>query len=137
MIVLIMQNIWRLSMISEGFKKQLIVNSYNTQLLSEMDIDIENTISTIKRTKNLLLFKSNVGRPRPLDYKYKDNIIDYDILWFLTYLTSAIYSIYNYSEDKKFTIKKDILHNIKNILENKRDIDNRLDYAEYLENIYD
>ena len=60
-------------MISEGYKKQLIVNAYNTQLLSDRDKiiadNLNNILNTNKRIKNILLFRIEGGRM--LDYKYK------------------------------------------------------------------
>jgi hypothetical protein len=119
-------------MISEGFKKQLIHNTYNVQLLPVMvDKVNRSTISTNKRIKNLLLFKrDNISLW--VIYKYKINNIDYDIRWFLNSLIDPIYSIY-----KKFKIQKNISFYIKNMLEGKHKIEDNPDYVKYLEDIYD
>ncbi len=119
-------------MISVGFKKQLIINYYKIQLLpvTKDNTVNNNSIETIKGIKNLLLFKSNVGRP--LDYKYKYETIDDDIHWFLTYLISAIYLIYDYNY-----YQENILYNTKKILKYKHNIEKSLKYVEYLEDIYD
>ena len=91
-----MQNIWRIFMISKSFKKQLIVNTYKTQLLPVMDIVGKKILfDTITRIKNVLLFRINDDLW--VEYKYKNNNIDFDIHWFLRYLTDPIYSIYQYS----------------------------------------
>jgi hypothetical protein len=121
-------------MISEGFKKQLITNAYNTQLLPVMEDKVDSFyIEANKRIKNWLLFKKNEF----LWVNYKDNYntIEIDIHRFLTFLIQPIFSIYYYKIYTDF--HKRISANIKNILENKRDIDNRLDYAKYLVDIYD
>ena len=121
-------------MINEGFKKQLIVNAYKTQLLpvTKDNTVNNNSIETIKGIKNLLLFKSNVGRPLDYKYKYKYETIDDDIHWFLTYLISAIYLIYDYNY-----YQENILYNTKKILKYKHNIEKSLKYVEYLEDIYD
>ena len=124
-------------MISEGYKKQLIVNAYNTQLLSDRDKiiadNLNNILNTNKRIKNILLFRIEGGRM--LDYKYKP--INDNILWFLNYLTDIILSIYNYGGNEKSDIQKNISSNIKKTLEHIQDIEDSPDYAEYLEDIYD
>ena len=136
-------------MISTSFKKQLIANAYNTQLLPVTDIDKvgdkvgENSIRTIERIKNWLLFKLDYSiKSSWVDYKYKyNNIIfdniDIDIHWFLRYLIDSFYSIYQYSEDKEYHIQKKILNDINHILYEKQKIDERPDYTEYLEEVYD
>ena len=123
-------------MISKSFKKQLIVNTYKTQLLPVMDIVGKKILfDTITRIKNVLLFRINDDLW--VEYKYKNNNIDYDIHWFLRHLIGPIYSIHQYSEDKLSDIQKKILYNIKNILDKKQKIDESPDYAKYLEDVYD
>ena len=124
-------------MISKSFKKQLIINAYNTQFdTDKVDKDF---FSAIKRTINFLLFRID-DKSLYLEYKLKSkDDINYDILWFLTYLTSAIYSVYNYS-DKITDIQntqEDILSNIEYALDRKHRIEDNPDYVEYLEDIYD
>ena len=128
-------------MISKGFKKQLITNAYNTQFLLKTDSVVYSgvnsvdriSISSIKRIQNLLLFEIINDEFLFVNYKYKYENIDYYICWFLNYLTDPIYSIYNY----KSVIRQNISGNIKNILDVKHEIDNRLEYIEYMEDIYD
>ena len=124
-------------MISTSFKKQLIVNSYNTQFNTDEDEIKKIFLSNIKYKKNLLLFKKNVG----ILIKYKYNPIDIgnNILWLLSYLTYPFYSVYNYS-DKITDIQntqEDILSNIEYALDRKHRIEDNPDYVEYLEDIYD
>ena len=108
-------------MISNAFKKQLIVNNYKTQLLPITNEVSSLSIESFNYTKNWVLFKTD-DKSLWIKYNY-NNIIEYDINWLLHYLIYPTVSIYTY--------------NIKNILETKHHIDNRLDYAEYLEDIYD
>ena len=108
-------------MISKGYKKQLIVNAYNTQLLPEMDSVDMISIDTIKRTKNWLLFRIE-DESIWLTYKCKNINIDYDIVWFLNYLVDPIVSISS---------------NIKEILDYKFEIDEYKDYTKYLEDVHD
>ena len=123
-------------MISTSFKKQLIINYYNTQLLPLSDKIQKNYTDTIKRRKKLLLFKIDDGRL--IEYKYKDININYNIRRLLNDLTDTIYSIYKYSENKTFNIQEDISIDIKDILVRIYNINNSwLDYTEYLEDIYD
>ena len=123
-------------MISKSFKKQLIVNAYNTQLLPLSDKIQKNYTDTIKRMKNELLFRIEGGGL--IRYKYKDNNnIDTDIRWLLNNLTNPFFSIYYNSINKNFNIQERIFYNIKNTIERKQNIDNNLDYAEYLEDVYD
>ena len=129
-------------MISNAFKKQLIINYYNTQLLPVTNDNMvyTNSIEPIKGIKNFLLFKSNnVNKLSELDYqyKYKDNIIDDDIQRFLLYLTTTFFSIYYDSINKNFNIQERIFYNIKSTLETKHNIDKYKDYVKYLEDIYD
>ena len=124
-------------MISTSFKKQLIVNAYNTQFNTDEDEIKKIFLSNIKYKKNLLLFKKNVG----ILIKYKYNPIDIgnNILWLLSYLTYPFYSVYNYS-DKITDIQntqEDILSNIEYALDRKHRIEDNPDYVEYLEDIYD
>ena len=124
-------------MISKSFKKQLIVNAYNTQFNTDEDEIKKIFLSNIKYKKNLLLFKKNVG----ILIKYKYNPIDIgnNILWLLSYLTYPFYSVYNYS-DKITDIQntqEDILSNIEYALDRKHRIEDNPDYVEYLEDIYD
>ncbi len=117
-------------MISKGYKKQLIVNAYNTQLLPIMEDKVKiGSINTIERTKNFLLFR--IDESLLVDYKFKYNTIDNDIRWFWKYVTRPIYDYY--SGNKLFHI----LDNINQISNKKHDIDKNKDYAEYLEDIYD
>ena len=130
-----MRNTWWISMISAGFKKQMIANVYNTQLLPVMDMVNNNHISNIIRIKNQLLFRKD-DKSLWLGYKYKINTIDYDIFWFLYFLTNPIFSIYYFSEkNKEYNILSE--SDIKSILEQKQYIDNRLKYAKYLEDVHD
>ena len=122
-------------MISNTFKKQLIINAYNTQLLPENDEIYKTSFNTIKRMKNRLLFK--IEEFLWLDYKYKNDNIDYDISWFSYYLTYSIYSIYKYNENEDFNIQEETLFSIKKALQYKHNIKDSPDYAEYLEEVYD
>jgi hypothetical protein len=123
-------------MISNAFKKQMIDNTYKTQLLPVIkDKVIKNSIIHIKGIQNLLLFK--IEESLWLRYKYKIYNIDYNINWFLISLTHPIYLIYKYNEDKNFNIHERISYQIDVILERKHDIDMGLDYAEYLEDVHD
>lgn len=125
-------------MISEGFKKQLIVNYYNTQLLTDTYTVDKNSASAIKGTKNLLLFKiDKFFWGKSIWLKYKHNIIDDDIHWFSDYLTKPILLIYKYNGNEKFNIQKDILFYIKDILEIKQNIKDSPDYTKYMEDVYD
>lgn len=139
----IMQNIWRKSMISAGFKKQLIINYYNTQLLPLSDEIRDGFVDTIKRIKNNFLFRIDYSFDKDkseylwVNYKYKDNNIDYDIYLVLIYLITTIHLIHEYSEYEKFKIQERILDNIKNISNEKQDIEDRLDYVKYMEDVYD
>ena len=124
-------------MISVGFKKQMIDNAYKTQLLpvTKDNTVNNNSIETNKCIINLLLFRIN-DKSSLIKYKYKYENIDDDIHWFLTYLISPFY----YSIYYKYDIQKNISSNIKNTIEQKQNIDNSPDYAEYaeyLEDIYD
>ncbi len=121
-------------MISKGFKKQMIDNAYKTQLLPITDEIHNSSVDDVKRINNYLLFRKDESLW--VKYKFKGNIIDFDIHFFLDYLTDSIRAIYQYSE-KKFNIQKRILIDIKNTVANKRDIDKSHDYAKYLEDIYD
>ncbi len=124
-------------MISKGFKKQLITNAYNTQLLTDTNSADMTSIDDSKNTKNLLLFRKE-DESLWVGYKCKNDNIDYDINWFLYYLIMPIYSIYQDSgRNKKYTIQKDISDNIKEILAKKHEIDNRLEYSEYMEDVHD
>ncbi len=129
-------------MISKGFKKQLIINAYNTQLLPIMVDKVKiGSINTIERTKNFLLFRIN--KSLWLDYKLKkkDNI-DINIFQFSYYLISPFYSNYYYSENEISDIQERRLNNDKyniqkRILNKKHDIDESPDYAKYLVEVYD
>jgi hypothetical protein len=123
-------------MISAGFKKELIDNAYNTQLLPvKKDKVYRDSISTNKRIKIWLLFRKD---DESLWVGYKINTINYDIFWFLYFLIMPIYSIYQDSRrNEKSYIQENILYYIKETIERKQIIDNNLDYAEYLEDIYD
>ena len=128
-------------MISTSFKKQLIVNIYNTQLLPiTKDKVNRGSIEANKRIKNCLLFKIDDDKMLNYQYKYKYETIDieFDIHWLLKFLINPIYlpTIF-YLNHKKYNIQKNMLHNINTILEQKQEIENRLDYAKYLEDIYD
>jgi hypothetical protein len=123
-------------MISNAFKKQLIVNAYNTQLLPSTNKINKSSIAISKNIKFLLLFKRDESFLW-LDYRYKNNNIDYDIRWFLSSLIDPIYSIYNYTRNKNTDIQENISSNIKEILDYKLEIDEYKDYAKYLEDIYD
>jgi hypothetical protein len=124
-------------MISKSFKKQLIINAYNTQLLL-VTLPIKNKVNkvninhfyTIKRIKNMLFKIEDKSSPIIYKYKYIDIYIDIDISWFLNYLTYPIISIHYYNVNK-------ISEDINNILDKKHDIVDNLDYAKYLEDIYD
>ena len=122
-------------MISKGYKKQLIVNAYNTQLLTNMDNVICNFIEDIKRLENFLLFRITDGIM--LDYKLKNISIDYDIFQFLYYLIYQFYRIFRYSVNEDFNIQGDILFYIRKALEKKHMIDDSPNYAKYLEVVYD
>ncbi len=129
-------------MISKGFKKQLIINAYNTQLLPIMVDKVKiGSINNIERTKNFLLFRIN--KSLWLDYKLKkkDNI-DINIFQFSYYLISPFYSNYYYSENEISDIQERRLNNDKyniqkRILNKKHDIDESPDYAKYLVEVYD
>ena len=123
-------------MISKSFKKQLIVNIYNTQLLSNNDKIRKISINSIERIKIWLLFKRDESFLW-LDYRYKNNNIDYDIRWFLSSLIDPIYSIYNYTRNKNTDIQENISSNIKEILDYKFEIDEYKDYTKYLEDVHD
>jgi hypothetical protein len=124
-------------MISEGFKKQLIIDQYKTQLLPVMENKVDRiSIITNKRMKNILLFKRDDDRLLNYIYQYKYNTIEEDIRWFLHYLTNLIYTIYliyKYNNDEKTSVQELILYT----LEYKQNIENSHDYAEYIEDIYD
>ena len=125
-------------MISNAFKKQMIDNTYKTQLLPVIKDKVDETIiSVIKNKKNMLLFKKY--QSLWTRYKYKKNInIEYDIYSFLYYLTYPIFSIYNYSENnKKYDIQEIILNDMKDISNKKQDIEESSYYAEYLEDVHD
>ena len=127
-------------MISKGYKKQLIVNAYNTQLLTNMDNVICNFIEDIKRLENFLLFRITDGIM--LDYKLKNISIDYDIFQFLYYLITHIFSVYYYNGNENFesdveNSQEGILFYIRNALERKHMIDENPDYVKYLEDVYD
>ena len=124
-------------MISNAFKKQMIDNTYKTQLLPVIkDKVIKNSIIHIKGIQNLLLFK--IEESLWLRYKFKDNTINRDIDWFSDYLTYPIFSIYNYSENnKKYDIQEIILNDMKDISNKKQDIEESSYYAEYLEDVHD
>lgn len=125
-------------MISKSFKKQLIVNIYNTQLLSNNDKIRKISINSIERIKIWLLFKRDESIT--LEYKYKDYNIEHRIRWFLYYLTDLIYEFYKYNRNNKnsdILSLSYILFKIKYTLERKQDIDEDKDYVKYLENIYD
>ena len=118
-------------MISNAFKKQLIVNNYKTQLLPITNEVSRLSIESFNYTKNWVLFKLDY-KSIWLKYNYNNiieydinwllhNIIEYDINWLLHYLIYPTVST----------------HNIKNILNTKQNIDNRLDYTKYLEEVYD
>ena len=77
------------------------------------------SIESFNYTKNWVLFKLDY-KSIWLKYNY-NNIIEYDINWLLHYLIYPTVST----------------HNIKNILNTKQNIDNRLDYTKYLEEVYD
>jgi hypothetical protein len=124
-------------MISVSFKKQLIVNAYNTQLITDNDKIYTTSFSSIKRIKNELLFRKDESLWLVYKFKKKDNIINHDINWVLNYLTYPIFSIYKYSGDKEYDIQQNILSHIQNVLDTKQNIDKYKDYAEYLEDIYD
>ena len=130
-------------MISNAFKKQLIANAYNTQLLPLSDEIRDGFVDTIKRIKNNFLFRKDYSFDKDkseylwVNYKYKDNNIDYDIYLVLIYLITTIHLIHEYSEYEKYKIQKRILDNIKNILNEKQDIEKNLKYLEYLVDIYD
>ena len=115
-------------MISKGYKKQLIINAYKTQLLPDND-EINKTSFNIN--KNWLLFKINDKSLR-VEYKYKD----INISWVLIDLITPIFSIYYYSEEN-FNIQKNISDNMEYIAEQIQDIEKHKNYVEYLENIYD
>ena len=129
-------------MISKGYKEQLIINAYNTQLLPIMVDKVKiGSINTIERTKNFLLFRIN--KSLWLDYKLKkkDNI-DINIFQFSYYLISPFYSNYYYSENEISDIQERRLNNDKyniqkRILNKKHDIDESPDYAKYLVEVYD
>lgn len=124
-------------MISVGYKNQLIVNAYNIQLLPVTDEIHKNSISSNKHIKNQLLFRID-DESSMIKYKYKFNNIEHDIFWFLYFLIMPIYSIYQDSRrNEKSYIQENILYYIKETIERKQIIDNNLDYAEYLEDIYD
>jgi hypothetical protein len=115
-------------MISVGYKKQLIINYYKTQLLSDSDEIHTNFIGSNKRIQNLLLFKRD-NKSSWIIYKFKFNNIEYNIRWFLDYLIDPIYY--------KTNIQKNISSNIESTLEYKQNIEDNPDYTEYLEDIYD
>ena len=104
-------------MISNAFKKQLIVNNYKTQLLPVSDRVKKTSIDANERAKNLLLFRIN----ELSSLRYKHKTIEFDINWYsLSYsLTTPIYLIYKYSENKKYNIE------------------DSPDYTEYMEEVYD
>jgi hypothetical protein len=130
-------------MINEGFKKQLIVNAYKTQLLPVMEDKVKrNSIEANKRIKNVLLFKKDDNRL--LDYIYKnEDYIDYDIFQFLNSLIYPIYFIYKYKYEYKYEYKKSDIQKIiqdimkHNILRKKHYIDEHKNYAKYMEEVYD
>jgi len=130
-------------MISKSFKKQLIVNAYNTQLLTNMENKVNRgSIEANKRIENVLLFKKDDNRM--LDYIYKnEDYIDYDIFQFLNSLIYPIYFIYRYKYEYKYEYKKSDIQKIiqdvmkHNILRKKHKIDEHKNYVEYLEDIYD
>ena len=126
----IMQNIWRMFMISKGFKKQLIANAYKIQLLPVM-VNKINKISTSsnKRIQNWLLFGINYDESLWIKYNY--NNIEFDFRWFLDYLIDPIYLIY-YKSD----IQKHISSDIERTLYRIRNIDESPDYVKYMGDIY-
>ena len=127
-------------MISKEYKKQLIVNAYVAQLLTDTDI-VEKRIrfNANKRIKDLLLFR--IIDDLWVGYKYKYETIDNDIRWFFNYLINPIYSIYKYSEeyseDKESDIQQNLSNDIKELLEQIQIIKDNPNYAKYLEDIYD
>jgi len=132
-----MRNTWRIFMISKGYKKHLIINAYNMQLLLPFsDMDSRFSIDANKRIINLLLLK--IYQPLWVEYKCKNININYDIGLFLTYLINPIYSIYQYGgRNEKSDVQKDMSSHIKEILRHKQKIEDSPDYMEYLEDIYD
>ncbi len=126
-------------MISEGYKKKMIDNTYKIQLLHKYDKNRKIFLNSIERIKIWLLFRKD-DESLWVGCKFKDNTINRDIDWFSDYLTYSIYSIYQYSEyseNRKSYIQEHILDYIKNIKETKQNIDKYKDYAKYLEDIYD
>ena len=127
-------------MISNAFKKQLIINYYNTQLLPVMENKVHSYyIEANKRIKIWLLFR--IDKFLRLYYKYKTNTIDYDIFELLKFLIDQIQLIYYYDIKKESDIQENISSNIssniKYTIKDIQNIDNRLDYVKYLEDIYD
>ena len=127
-------------MISNAFKKQLIINYYNTQLLPVMENKVDSYyIEVNKRIKIWLLFR--IDKFLRLYYKYKTNTIDYDIFELLKFLIDQIQLIYYYDIKKESDIQENISSNIssniKYTIKDIQNIDNRLDYVKYLEDIYD
>ena len=121
-------------MISNAFKKQLIVNAYNTQLLPiTKDKVNRGSIEANKHTKNWLLFR--IDDDLWVGYKYK--VINDDINGFFSSLIDPIYSIYNYTRNKNTDIQENISSNIKEILDYKLEIDEYKDYTKYLEDVHD
>ena len=120
-------------MISNTFKKQLIVNNYKTQLLPITDkIDYEDNI---ERIINFLLFRTNYGKL--LRYKNNVHYINNNIFLFSFYLIYQFYPIFRYSVNEDFNIQGDILFYIRKALEKKHMIDDSPNYAKYLEVVYD
>jgi hypothetical protein len=136
-------------MISEGFKKQLIDNTYKTQLLPKTNTVGRITIDANKRIINFLLFK----RDESLYVGYKNNYnninnIYNNIRLFLNGLTNSIYEIYQYSGNNgKYNIQQTLLSalKIKQNIENNHDyveyssdyVEYSPEYVEYLKDIYD
>ncbi len=118
-------------MISNAFKKQMIDNTYKTQLLPVIkDKVIKNSIIHIKRIQNWLLFGINYDESLWIKYNY--NNIEFDFRWFLDYLIDPIYLIY-YKSD----IQKHISSDIERTLYRIRNIDESPDYVKYMGDIYD
>ena len=123
-------------MISNAFKKQLIINYYNTQLLPVMENKVDSYyIEANKRIKIWLLFR--IDKFLRLYYKYKTNTIDYDIFELLKFLIDQIQLIYYYDIKKESDIQEKLNHVVKWITDEIELYGGRLDYVKYLEDIYD
>ena len=123
-----MPNIWRIFMISKGYKKQLIVNTYNTQLTTRKEFS-RYFFNAIQIAKKLLLFERKYyDKFTELKYKYKffDNASN--IFWF----SVDLINLTNGNSSEKIVYAKII-----NILEKKQNIEDNPDYAKYLEDVYD